>query len=445
MQRRSFGITLVLFASSGIAQPPTTGQPQVIDAAHKLRLDDIVPFSSVSFSEPTKDTFTYPNIGASGNTRLSGWSTYYPGIGRHSAMVCMFDTGTAGVPSGEDGYVKIISMEFTAVTHASGPTAHYDGTRDAPENSLWAGGDINVFDSPGGFSVIGVVNVPSDPNYIQPAFDEENNAPVELYGARFNNELSAATWDESAFGTPAYQNGRQNIIPIDFDSDGVERDVTDNVASLPHVYTEGIFISQSGYDVPAGDEYFTEFPTGDFFPRPHPTFQANPFAIGKSFYVPDGTPGQSIFGEGQDKLELNDPIPLAHRLKFRVNVSNPGIQAYLRDSIHDGWLTFVYSHLAFGDHAGGAFTYWMTKEGSAKLPPAIDVDPSTLTFQYIPIPFGDMDMNGVRTHTDLLTLIEYIGNPKTGHWSKTEHDLADINRDGTADFFDIIEFVSTMN
>ena len=445
MNCQTFGLGILLATSSATAAPPNTSFPQSTHQTDTKALNDTVPFESVFFSEPTKDTFTYPNIGSSGNTRLNGWSTYYPGIGRHSAMACLFDTKSMGVPAGESGYVKVISMRFTAVTYASGPTANYDGSRDAPENSLWSGGEINVFNSPGGFAVIGVIDVDADPTYIQPTPEEQNNVPVELFGIRYNNELSAEAWDESASGTPAYQNGRHNMIPIDFDSVGNERDVTDNVASLPFVYAEGTFVSQSGYDVPAGEEYFTEYPTGEFFPRPHATFVAHPFAIGQSFFIPDGTAGHSIFGEGQDDLSLNDPMPPAYRLEFNVNVSNPHIQAYLRSSIHEGWISLMYSHLAFGDHAGGAFTYWMTKEGSAKLPPAIDVNPSTLEFQYITVPFGDMDMNGVRTPTDLYTLIELIGNPLAEHWSKTNHDIADINRDGAVDFFDIIDFVSTLN
>lgn len=445
MNYPTMGLGIFLSASTSMAAPPNTSLPQRVDPSDQRSLNDTMPFPFVFFSEPTKDTFTYPNIGSSGNTRLNGWSTYYPGIGRHSSIACMYDTESMGVPSGESGYVKVLSMEFTAVTYASGPTAHYDGSRDAPENSLWAGGEVNVFDSPGGFAVIGAVHVPADPTYIQPLANEADNAPVELFGVRFNNGLSAALWDESASGTPAYQNGRHNMIPIDFDSDGTQRDVTDNIASLPFVYTEGPFISQPGFDVPAGDEYITEYPTGEFFLRPHPTFVANPFAIGKSFSIPDGTPGHSIFGEGQSVLALNDPIPPAYRLRFRVNVSNPYTQAYLRDSIHDGWITFMFSHLAFGDHAGGAFTYWMTKEGAHKLPPAIDVDPSTLSFEYIPIPFGDMDHSGSIKLDDLFLLVDVIGSQHTSRWSKTDRDLADVNRDGVIDIFDIIELLPVMN
>lgn len=431
-------ILALVLCSGTLVHAQSLGEPASVDGSEGKDFGDAVAFPEVFFDEPTKDTFTYPNVGASGNTRLNGWATYYPGVGRHSSMVSMFDTGMAGVPMGEDGYVQVISMEFTAVTYASGPTAFYDETRDPPENSLWPGGDLNVFDQPGGFAVIGTVHVPADPNAIMPSPDEANNAPVELFGARFHNEHTAASWDESAGGTPAYQNGRENVVPIDFDRDGTERDVTDNVASLPFEYTQGIFTSQPGYDVPAGDEYLTEFPTGAFLPRPYQTFRANPFAIGKSYHIPDGTPGHSIFGKGQDPLVLNDPIPQAYRLKFSVNVQNPWIQNYLQESIHEGWVSFVYSHLAFGDHAGGNFTYWMTKEGSDKLPPAIDVDPSTLRFTYMRVPFGDISQNGRHGHEDLLGLIRVIESQVA---DQITMDLADVNRDGRLDFFDIAELL----
>ncbi|MBZ0173238.1 MAG: hypothetical protein K8E66_12715, partial [Phycisphaerales bacterium] len=123
--------------------------------------------STVVFDRPTKDTSTYSNIGASGNTRPYAWMSTFPGEGRQSNLVTMFDTASAGVPTGiEAARVKITRMVFTACTYPAGPRATYDASPDAWQNSLWSGGDIIIYDSWGGTTPVGTEFVPAEPRYV---------------------------------------------------------------------------------------------------------------------------------------------------------------------------------------------------------------------------------------------------------------------------------------
>jgi hypothetical protein len=123
--------------------------------------------TTVRFDAPTKDSSTYSNIGASGNTRPYVWMSTFPGEGRQSSIVTMWETASRDVPTGaEAGRVLINRMVFTACTYPAGPRASYDPSPDAWQNSLWSGGDIVVYDFFGGTTPVGTVTVPAEPRYV---------------------------------------------------------------------------------------------------------------------------------------------------------------------------------------------------------------------------------------------------------------------------------------
>jgi hypothetical protein len=418
--------------------PPTSvGQPTVGGVASR----PTPVMSSVFFDRPTKDTSTYSNIGASGNTRPYVWLSTFPGEGRQSNLVTMYNTGARGVPMGVDARrVRVTRMVFTVCTYPSGPRASYDPSPDAWQNTLWSGGEIAVYDAFIGGSVqVGSVFVPAEPRYVSLGASEDGNKPVELFGAKFNNGWTAASWVETGVGTPAFQNGMYNIEPIDFDEHGVARSVLESMGETAVEFEFGLF---EGDD---GEFYDTYYPTGGFISDPIDGFDPNPFGIGRSYEIPDGTPGHSIGGQGQDPIGLNTLIPPGHRLRVEVKVDEPAVQRYLRAGFEQGWLSFVVSQLAYADLGfSGAYSYWLTKEGSLTLPPVFDLDPCTLDFDYIYAPPGDFNLDGRVDREDLGPAIRALSDPagyEATHPLADAAVLTDMDGDGDTDLSDVSAIV----
>jgi hypothetical protein len=411
------------------------------NAKREVTLPELV---TVSYDAPTKDTSTYSNIGASGNTRPFAWMSTFPGEGRQSNLVTMFNTQLRGVPTGVDAQrVLVTRMVFTACTYPSGPRATYDATPDPWQNTLWAGGDIIIYDFFGGNTPVGSEFVPAEPRYISLGPTEDGNKPVELFGARFNNGWTAGTWIESGVGTPAYQNGMYNAEPIDFDDSGAERSVLNSMGETAVEFVLGDYVGDDG------QTYDTYYPTGNFLPDPVDGFDPNPFALGISFDIPNGTPGHSIAGQGQQAITLGDEIPPGHRLRFDLRVGSPDVQRYLRDQFADGWLSFVASQLAYADIGlNGSYSYWLTKEGSLTLPPVFDLDPSTLEFDYLYFPPGDFNGDGLVGPGDDAGAILALTDPegfRREHPLLNPAALTDMDSDGDTDLADIAAIVRTIN
>ena len=402
---------------------------------------------TVFFQSPTKDTSNYPNIGATGNTRPFVWASTFPGEGRQSSLIVMYDGAAAGLPTGAAAErIWFESITFTACTWpGTGPQAVYDTTADDWQTQLWGGGDINVFNEFGGLTVVDTVFIPAEPRYVPQTPDESDNAPLELFGVRFNNGLSAATWVEDSSGTPAWSGGVPNAEPIDF-GDLVAfpegRSVQNSFGETAIEFVIG------PYTAPDGVTYDTFYPTGNFIDNPLDGFNPAPFAIGQSFDVPDGTPGQNLFGAGQTALTQGDLIPVGHRFRFDVNVRSGPVAAYFRDQLAgDGWISLMMSQAAFGDLAAAEYSYWITKEGSASFAglPQIDLDPSTLEITYVLPVLGDVDGNGRTTTEDLIWVIRGVNDLEL-HQSvfPQQNSLAtlDVNEDNQVNFLDIIEAVA---
>jgi hypothetical protein len=423
-----------MLAAGACSAAPATSAAKVDTAGRTgFVLPEIV---TVDFDQPTKDTSTYSNIGASGNTRPFVWMSTFPSQGRQSNLITMWDTGSAGVPTGADARrLRVLRMEVTLCTFPSGPRAKYDGTRDPWQNTLWAGGDIIVYDFFGGTTPVGTETVPAEPRYISQGQTEDGNAPVELFGVKYNNGWSAASWVESGVGTPAYQNGVYNAEPIDFDDSGDERSVLFSMGETAVEFVLG------DYHADDGETYDTYFPTGNFLPDPVDGFDPNVFARGETYAIPDGTAGHSIGGQGQTPISLNDELPPGHRLRFDVRVNDDAVQGYLRDQIASGWISLAASHLAVADIGlNGAYSYWMTKEGSATLPPFFDLNPSTLSLDYIYFPPGDFNGNGIIDHADGPAAVWALTDPAGFDRANPLLDaraLTDMDGDGDTDLADI--------
>jgi len=396
---------------------------------------------TVLVREPTKDTSNYSNIGATGNTRPFVWANVFPGEGRQSSLIVMYDTAAAGLPTGADAArLWFDRITFTACTWpGTGPQADYDETPDAWQSPLWPGGDINVFDSFGGLTVVDTVFVPADPRYQPQGPGEDGNAPLELFGVRFNNGWSAENWIESSSGTPAWSNGVPNAEPIDFDASTAERSVQNSFGESAVEFVLG------PYTAPDGITYDTYYPTGDFLADPDDGFDPNPFAIGKSFDVPDGTPGQSIFGAGQSKLSQGETIPFGHRFRFEVDTADPRIVRYFRAQLAEGWLSLAMSQAAFGDLATARYSYWITKDGAAGPPSSLDLDPSTIEITYRLPRAGDLDASGTVDTTDLIWAVRGLTDPASHQRAFPGQDSAatlDVNSDGLLDFVDLAEIIT---
>ncbi|USN99284.1 MAG: hypothetical protein H6810_00995 [Phycisphaeraceae bacterium] len=425
-------LSIICLPALALAGPSGTSARWSGGVAHAVRPE----LHSAVFVQPTKDTSTYSNIGASGNTRPYVWMSTFPDEGRQSNLVAMFNTGAAGVPTGPDAArIRIIRMVFTACTYPAGPRAIYDPSPDPWQNTLWAGGDIIVYDVWGGSTPVGSEYVPAEPRYVSLGPAEDGNKPVELFGVKYNNGWSAASWVETGTGTPAYTDGVYNAEPIDFDDNGVERSVLFSPGESAVEFVFGLYVGDDG------QTYDTYYPTGNFLPDPVDGFDPNVFALGKSYFIPDGTPGHSVGGQGQDPISLGDEIPPAHRLRFDVRVDDPAIQRYLRSGLEAGWISLMASQLAYADIGlNGSYSYWLTKEGSATLPPVFDLDPCTLEFDYLTLPPGDFNGDGLVDRGDFGPALMALTDPAGFERAFGLLDaaaLTDMDSDGDTDLADV--------
>jgi len=446
----AIGLCCLAGTASGVplsAPGGTAGQAVIADKGESVFIDMPTRYGepgSVTFTRPTKDTFTYPNIGSASNTRLFAWLSYFPTEGRMSNMLTMYDTGSAGVPTGDEARRTVITkMTASLVSNVSGRRTNYDPDMDPWESILWPGGDVLVFNEPGGFQVVGSVMVDADPRAIPQSGGEVDNKPVELFAAGFRNGTSAADWNESSVGTPGFNGSTftYNAYPIDFGDDGVERDVTNSHGETAIEFTFGPFVGDDGFT------YMTDYPTGNLLPNPVDGFDAVPLALGQSVDLPAVNNGQTPFGQGQAALGLNDEIPFGHRLVFDVDVALPGVQQYFRDSLEEGWVSLMYSHVAYGDHGTSQYGYWLTKEGSDALPSSVNLDPSTLSFEFVVLSQGDLSGNGRVGPEDVTEFLKYWTNADAYAYTHPMLDgeaLADTDGDGVVtpvDFLGLLDLV----
>ena len=151
----------------------------------------------------------------------------------------------------------------------------------------------------------GVFLPEEDEEYVE---DVDPGQPVELFGTGFRNGLSRKTFEENTpynFGPPLGQQIR-NAFALGFDAEGDAIDVSVNVRDR---------------------------------------FDPTPWAIG---LYDDVAPG--------------DRVPLESEMILDIDVDDPGIAAYLAESLNDGHLFFCVTSLTFVGKQKGEFPQFYCKE-----------------------------------------------------------------------------------
>jgi hypothetical protein len=122
------------------------------------------------------------------------------------------------------------------------------------------------------------------------------------------------------------------------------------------------------------------------------------------------------------------------------------VQGYLRGQFEGGWLSLMASQLAYADIGlNGTYSYWLTKEGSATLPPVFDLDASTLDFTYLYVPPGDFDGDGLIAPGDDNAALVALTDPIAFNRAYPLLDartLTDMDGDGDTDLADLAAIVS---
>lgn len=135
--------------------------------------------------------------------------------------------------------------------------------------------------------------------------DTDPGRPLELHGTGFRNGFTAADFQETSAhsgGTPA----ERNAYALGFDENGTPRDVTDNVTEA---------------------------------------FESFPWAVGQI--------------EG---LVPGDPVPVDSVVRFTPDLTQPGVAAYLREGLNQGFIWFTLSSLHPAIQQGGEFVSYYTRD-----------------------------------------------------------------------------------
>lgn len=194
---------------------------------------------------------------------------------RLGQFIFRFDTTTAGIPAGLGPENYDISNFLVTITVSQG------GFRYDPSQDDW-----RTYSEEG---------LP----------DEDPGRPLELHGTGFRNGFTAATFQENSpfeQGTPL----RNNAFAIDFDENGVERDLTNNV-----------------------EEEFNPFP----------------WAIGQI-----------------DGISPGALVPVDSVVNFRPDFNQPGVANYLREGLNQGFIWFTITSMHPALRQGGEFVAFYTKE-----------------------------------------------------------------------------------
>lgn len=213
---------------------------------------------------------------------------------------------------------------------------------------------------------------PGDPAFVA---DADAGQPIELFGCGFRNGFSATNFlENSPYATPPnpLASGVRNAFALSFDGSGAPIDVSNN---------------------------------------PRLGFDPQQFATGQ---ISELAPGELI--------------PLRAKMTFSVSVSEPQIQAYLRQGLNRGRVFLVISSLTFVQQQGGNFPAFYAKESPliavgqarpASLALSVETGPSCAA--------ADINCDGAVNGTDLTVLLSSWGSSGSG----------DINGDGSVNGTDL--------
>lgn len=210
--------------------------------------------------------------------------------------------------------------------------------------------------------------------------DPDPGQEVLLSGVRFRGDYDGWSFGETgAFGP--FGARTRNAYPIDFDADGVERDLSNNVLD---------------------------------------GFQPNPFAVGSVAGLPAG-----------------DTVPDLSTFTFDIDVDDPDIQCYLRQSLDDGLVSLIVSSFHAGSQDGsGSYPQWIMKDNSLVFVGLADAAGLEMTVEVVESSGveGDVDGDGEVGVTDLLDVIS--------DWGRCPCCPTDLNGDDAVDVNELLNVIS---
>ncbi|MCH2148602.1 MAG: hypothetical protein MK095_04140 [Phycisphaerales bacterium] len=306
---------------------------------------------TVDLDEPDYDRWMYPFNGTPGSRVVGptfaafGYDTFDERDGQNLYGFHTDAIISAGL--GPSSY-RVVSATMTLMIENGGII--YDDSADAWETHVEGGEDV-------------------DPGQ-----------EVLLSGARFRGDYDGWSFGETgAFGP--FGAGTRNAYPIDFDADGLVRDISNNVLN---------------------------------------EFQPNPFAVGTV-----------------DGLDAGDTVPELATYTFSLNVDDPDIQCYLRSALNDGLVSLIVSSFHAGSQDGsGSYPQWICKENSLVFVGLADAAGLEMTVEVVePSGIeGDVDGDGLVGVTDLLDVIS--------DWGRCPCCPTDLNDDGFVDVNELLNVIS---
>jgi hypothetical protein len=292
---------------------------------------------------------------------------------RDSQIQLGFDTATKGIPTGlalTDYTISSVTLTVTAAVPVGAPP--YDPTYDDTTTYPLANGPTPAADDPG--------------------------RPVPLFGLGFRNGYTALEFGPTpvagpplfgesgeGYGPSAFGQGIRHAYAIDFDDNGFQRDVSDNLDE-PNLGANA--------------------------------FNPHYFAIGTTSL----TPGATI---------IDGTV-----FTFNVNISDPDILNYIRQGLAAGQLGFAIAGLlpATGGPGGGGGGdypfYYMTENGSNA--PTLEI-----VYHVGPACSGDIDGDGDTDVFDFAILALNFGTA-----SGATPGQGDLDGNGSVDVFDFAIFAA---
>jgi len=220
-------------------------------------------------------------------------------------------------------------------------------------------------------------------SYLNPSLDADLSRPIELYGVGYRSGWTRSTFNEdspfqtepsSSFLNPQKDwNRKRNAFAMDFDVNGLPRDISNNVEEQ---------------------------------------FEVHPWAVADS-------PG-FIDLEGnyvESALTAGSLVPEGRVLRFRVNLNDPNIVSYLQDSLDAGRLHLMVSSLLETSQGSSEIPRFYTKDNvlDVNLSPQIEAEVILL-----PLVSLSPTLHGRRIQFDTLAgqsyQIEYRDSLTSGDW-----------------------------
>jgi len=321
---------------------------------------------NLNLTSPSFDRWNYPFASSPGGNPYSAVFSPLTASGfdpqfdnRDGQMVAAFNTAAAGVAPGLGARRYLVTSAAVLLTVETGNSFQYDPTPDSYRT--WLGAGDPFFEADG------------DPGHA-----------VELFGTRFRNGFTLATYTENVAYSPAGPFGKfvRSGYPVTVMA-GRCRDVSNNV-----------------------DERFDPVP----------------FAVGTN---PALTPGQNV--------------PVDTVLRFQIDVANPDIHRWLRRALDEGQIDFsVASVFPSQQQTVGGYPRFYTRENLSVLLGLVSAARLELAGQVLSADaaprLGDLDLNGSVNVADLLGVISA--------WGPCPCCAADVNFDDVVNVTDLLTVIS---